>query len=162
MEPVADLPFEVTIVGGGPAGLAAALVLGRMRRRVLLLDADDPAHAVSDGVHGFFAHDGIRPLELRRTAREQLHPYESVTLRMATVEHAASTPSGFSVRATGATIEARFLLLCMGLRYELPSARASQRSGVAVFTTAPTVTVGRCAIARSLPTGSERPDWHCS
>jgi len=64
MGPVADLPFEVTIVGGGPGGLAAALVLGRMRRRVLVLDADDPAHAVSDGVHGFFAHDGIPPLEL--------------------------------------------------------------------------------------------------
>lgn len=51
-------PFEVAIVGGGPAGVAAALILGRLRRRVLLLDADDPAHGISDGVHGFLGHDG--------------------------------------------------------------------------------------------------------
>ena len=60
----------MAIVGGGPAGLAAALVLGRMRRRVLLVDADDPAHAVSDGVHGLFARDGIAPRELRGIARD--------------------------------------------------------------------------------------------
>ena len=55
-------PFDVAIVGGGPAGLAASLILGRMRRRVLLLDADDPAHGVSEAVHGLFAHDGTPPL----------------------------------------------------------------------------------------------------
>lgn len=58
--------FDVAIVGGGPAGLAAAPVLGRMRRKVVLFDADDPAHAASEGVHGFFGHDGIPPLDLRR------------------------------------------------------------------------------------------------
>lgn len=112
--------FEVTIVGGGPAGLAAALVLGRMRRHVLLLDADDAAHAASDAVHGFFGHDGIPPRELRRVAREQLHPYKSVTVQMVAVEHARSTPSGFSVQAAGTTIEAGVLLLCSGMRYQLP------------------------------------------
>jgi thioredoxin reductase len=112
--------YEVAIVGGGPAGLAAALVLGRMRRRVLVLDADEPAHAVSDGVHGFFGHDGIPPGELRRIAREQLEPYESVVVLMSTAEHAAPRSGGFSVGAAGTTIEAGVLLLCMGLRYELP------------------------------------------
>jgi thioredoxin reductase len=116
MEPA----YEVAIVGGGPAGLAAALVLGRMRRRVLMLDADDPAHAVSEGVYGFFGHDGIPPGELRRIGREQLRPYESVTVRMSAAEHAAVTAGGFSVRAAGTTIEAGVLLLCSGLRYELP------------------------------------------
>ena len=116
MEPA----YEVAIVGGGPAGLAAALVLGRMRRRVLVLDADDPAHAVSDGVYGFFGHDGIPPGKLRWIAREQLQPYESVTVRMWTAEHVAATPRGFSVRAAGTTIEAGVLLLCSGLRFELP------------------------------------------
>ena len=66
--------FEVAIVGGGPAGLAAALVLGRMRRRVLLVDADDPAHAVSDGVHGLFARDGIAPREPRHRPRPRRPP----------------------------------------------------------------------------------------
>lgn len=120
MESATDPPFDVAIVGGGPAGLAAALVLGRMRRRVLLLDSDDPAHGVSDGVHGLFGHDGTPPFELRRTAQEQLRPYESVTVRKVAVEEAHKTPSGFSVTTTGTTSEAGILLLATGMRYELP------------------------------------------
>jgi thioredoxin reductase len=115
-----DQPFDVAIVGGGPAGLAAALVLGRMRRRVLLLDADDPAHGVSEGVHGLFGHDGTPPFALRRTARDQLRPYESVTTHMVTVEQARVTPSGFSVAAGGTTSETGVLLLATGMRYEFP------------------------------------------
>ena len=120
MASATDRPFDVAIVGGGPAGLAAALVLGRMRRRVLLLDADNPAHGVSDGVHGFFGHDGIPPFELRRTAREQLRPYGSVTVRMDPVEEAHSTPDGFEVLAGGTMGEAAVVLLCTGMGYELP------------------------------------------
>jgi thioredoxin reductase len=120
MEPATDPPFDVAIVGGGPAGLAAALVLGRMRRRVLLLDSDDPAHGVSDGVRGLFGHDGTPPFELRRTAQEQLRPYESVTVRKVAVEAAHQTRSGFRVMATGTTCEAGVLLLATGMRYELP------------------------------------------
>jgi thioredoxin reductase len=120
MESATDRPFDVAIVGGGPAGLAAALVLGRMRRRVLLLDADDPAHGVSDGVHGLFGLDGTPPLDLRRIAREQLRPYESVTVQMDAVENARSTPRGFNVLAGGAVSETGVLLLCTGMGYELP------------------------------------------
>jgi thioredoxin reductase len=120
MEFATDPPFDVAIVGGGPAGLAAALVLGRMRRRVLLLDSGDPAHGVSDGVHGLFGHDGTPPFELRRAAQEQLRPYESVIVRKVAVEEAHQTPSGFSVTATGRTSEADVLLLATGMRYELP------------------------------------------
>ena len=120
MESATHPPFDVAIVGGGPAGLAAALVLGRVRRRVLLLDADDPAHGVSDGVHGLFGHDGTPPFELRRTAQEQLLPYESVITRTLTVEEARPTASGFSVTASGTTSEAGILLLATGMRYELP------------------------------------------
>jgi thioredoxin reductase len=120
MESATDPPFDVAIVGGGPAGLAAALVLGRMRRRVLVLDGDDPAHGVSDGVHGLFGHDGIPPLELRRIAREQLRPYESVTVRMVSVADARSTPRGFSVIGSGTASEAGVLLVATGLHCELP------------------------------------------
>jgi thioredoxin reductase len=112
--------FDVAIVGGGPAGLAAALVLGRMRRRVLLLDADDPAHAPSEGVHGLFGHDGTPPLELRRIAREQLRPYDSVTVRMVAAEAVGETPGGFSVLADGEEDSVGVLLLSSGVRYELP------------------------------------------
>jgi thioredoxin reductase len=112
--------FEVAIIGGGPAGLAAALVLGRMRRRVLLLDADDPAHAASEEVHGLFGHDGTPPLELRQIARDQLRPYDSVTVRMVAVEAVRKTPSGFSVLVDGAESSAGVLVLATGARYELP------------------------------------------
>jgi thioredoxin reductase len=120
MDAATHPPFDVAIIGGGPAGLAAALVLGRVRRRVLLLDADDPAHGVSDAVRGLFGHDGTPPFELRRTAQEQLRPYESVITRTVTVEEARPTSSGFSVTASGATSEAGVLLLTTGMRYELP------------------------------------------
>jgi thioredoxin reductase len=113
-------PHDVAIVGGGPAGLAAALILGRMRRRVVLFDADDPAHAPSEGVHGLFGHDGVPPRELRGIAREQLRPYESVTLRMAAVEEAETTSGGFAVLADGEETAAGVLLLSTGVRYELP------------------------------------------
>jgi thioredoxin reductase len=112
--------FDVAIVGGGPAGLAAALILGRMRRSVLLLDADDPAHAPSEEVHGLFGHDGTPPLELRKLAREQLRPYDSVTVRMVAAEAVGKTPSGFSVFADGEESSAGVLLLSTGIRYELP------------------------------------------
>jgi thioredoxin reductase len=120
MQSATDPPFDVAIVGGGPAGLAAALVLGRVRRRVLLLDSDDPAHSVSEGVHGLFGHDGTPPFELRRTAQEQLRPYESVIVRKVAVEVVHQTPSGFSVTATGTTSEAGVLLLATGMQYGLP------------------------------------------
>jgi thioredoxin reductase len=71
-------------------------------------------------VHGLFGHDGTLPFELRRTAQEQLRPYESVTSQMVTVEEARVTASGFSVAAGGTTSEAGVLLLATGMRYELP------------------------------------------
>jgi thioredoxin reductase len=120
MEPATGPTFDVAIVGGGPAGLAAALVLGRMRRRVVLLDADEPAHAVSEGVQGFFGHDGIPPLELRRLGREQLRPYESVTLEMVAVDAVRPMRGGFRILADGVARDAGALLLCTGARYELP------------------------------------------
>src|SRR5215208_1005785 len=120
MGPAAHPPVDVAIVGGGPAGFPAALVLGRVRRRVLLLDADDPAHGVSEGVHGLFGHDGTPPLDLREAAREQLRPYDTVTVRMVAVEEARPAPRGFSVVANAAASEAGVLLLASGMRYELP------------------------------------------
>jgi thioredoxin reductase len=117
MEPAAD-PFEVAIVGGGPAGLAAALVLGRMRRRVLLLDADDPAHAVSEAVHGLFGHDGIAPLELRRLGRDQLRAYESVIVRTVVVDAVRPDEGGFAVLAAAPESKAHVVLLCTGAGYE--------------------------------------------
>lgn len=73
--------YDVVVVGGGTAGLSAALVLGRSRRWVLVLDGGEPRNAPSSAVHGFFTRDGLPPDEPVRTGREQLKPYWGVEVR---------------------------------------------------------------------------------
>jgi thioredoxin reductase len=70
-----DLAHEVIIVGGGPAGLSAALLLGRCRRRVVVCDAGKPRNRAPHALHGFLGHDGIEPGALLRLGREQLRQY---------------------------------------------------------------------------------------
>lgn len=116
----ADL-WDAIVVGGGPAGLNAALVLGRCRRKVLLFDDGRPRNAVSHALHGFLSRDGIAPSELRAIAREQLAPYPSVVVHEARVVDASHTDYGFSVR-TGddRSFGARKLLLAAGVVDTLP------------------------------------------
>lgn len=73
--------YDVIVVGAGPAGLSAALILGRCRRQVLVCDTGAPRNAASHVLHGFLTRDGIAPAELLRIGREQLGPYENVELR---------------------------------------------------------------------------------
>ena len=114
--------FDVVVVGGGPAGLSAALVLGRMRRRVLLLDTESPANAASNAMHGFLSRDGTPPAEVRRTAREQLRAYETIEYRQLAACAAGRLPAGgFAVDLEdGTEVAARRLLLAHGMRYGLP------------------------------------------
>jgi thioredoxin reductase len=114
--------YDAIIVGGGPAGLAAALTLGRSRRRVLLLDAGQGRNAPAAAVHNLLAHDGTPPAELRRIGREQLGRYPTVEVREAAVDGADALPEGgFRLRlAGGEGVAARRLLLAIGLADELP------------------------------------------
>ena len=114
--------FDVVVVGGGPAGLSAALILGRMRRRVLLVDTESPANAVSNAMHGFLSRDGTPPAEVRRAAREELRTYDSVAYRRLAARAARRLPAGdFEVDlADGSEVAARRLLLAHGTRYGLP------------------------------------------
>jgi thioredoxin reductase len=112
--------FDVVVVGGGPAGLSAALVLGRARRRVLLCDAGQGRNAPAAGVHGFLTRDGTPPAELRRIAREQLIPY-GAAFHDGAVAGARKVDGGFEVDlADGGRVACRKLILATGMVDELP------------------------------------------
>jgi thioredoxin reductase len=113
--------FDVIIVGAGPAGLSAALILGRCRRRVLLLDTNEPRNYASRALHAFLSRDGFDPRELRRIGREQLRPYDSVKVVMKRAMRARAVSGGFEVSVEGGRrIRCRKLLLATGVVDELP------------------------------------------
>lgn len=113
--------WDVLIVGAGPAGLSAALWLGRCRRRVLVIDDDRPRNAAAQALHGFLSRDGIPPLELLRISREQLARYDGVALRAGKVTDAKRLQDGFEVvDAGGGRFAARMLLLTTGVVDALP------------------------------------------
>jgi thioredoxin reductase len=117
----ADGFYDVVVAGGGTAGLSAALVLGRSRRRVLVLDGGEPRNAPSSGAHGFFTRDGVPPGELLRLGREQLKPYPSVELREGQATGATGANGSFEVTLEdGSTVRARKLVLATGVADELP------------------------------------------
>ena len=111
---------DVVIVGGGPAGLSAALTLARARRRVTVVDAGEPRNAPADGVHGLLALDGLSPAELLARGRAEVFGYggEIVAGEVVDVSHASD---GFAVVLGGGDIlRARRLLIATGLVDELP------------------------------------------
>jgi thioredoxin reductase len=115
-------PYDAVIVGGGPAGLSAALVLGRARKRVLVVDNGRPANAVSQGVGGLLGHDRVKPADLRESGKRQLEELATVEVRYGAVEDAERTLSGgFVVTLTeGPPVRAYAIVLAHGLRYDPP------------------------------------------
>ena len=114
--------MEVVVVGGGIAGLSAALVLGRARRRTLVVDDGAPRNAPSPEAHSVFTRDGASPAELLRIARAQLAPYTSVELHDARAISLRRDRDGFVVGVTdGTEVRTRRLLLAVGVRDVLPA-----------------------------------------
>jgi thioredoxin reductase len=114
--------YDVIIVGAGPAGLSAALMLGRSRRRVLVCDTGRPRNAASRAMHGFLTRDGMPPSEFLRVAREQLQQYDTVEMRDVEVTHAECRDGRFHVTLQhGICLTARKLLIATGVADNLPS-----------------------------------------
>jgi thioredoxin reductase len=134
MEDNGNYRFDVIVVGGGPAGLSAALLLGRSRRRVLVCDTGQPRNARATGVGGFLGHDRVPPFELRAIAREQIERYD-VSFAEERVERISGRNGAFIAHLrSGRTADARRVLLAPGLRDRLPSVPGlAERYGVSVF-----------------------------
>jgi thioredoxin reductase len=115
-----DRDLDVAVVGGGPAGLAAALLLGRARRPTLVIDAGVGRNAPSAAVHGLLGHDDVAPSELRDIARRQLANYDTVTVVDGVVTSISGVRDAFVVELAGTRRQARRLVLATGVRDELP------------------------------------------
>ncbi|GIH29424.1 hypothetical protein Aph01nite_77340 [Acrocarpospora phusangensis] len=112
--------FDVAVIGGGAAGLSGAVMLGRVRRSVVVIDAGSPRNAPASGVHGFLTRDGMKPAELVETGRKEVAHYGGLLVsgEATTVRQSAD---GFEVElGDGRVVTARRVLVTTGLVDELP------------------------------------------
>ncbi|MDL5200139.1 NAD(P)/FAD-dependent oxidoreductase [Streptomyces sp. ALI-76-A] len=111
-------PYEVVVIGGGAAGLSAALVLGRARRHTLVVDAGEPRNAPAAHMQGYLSRDGMSPAEFLAAGREEIARYGVELVR----DRVVDVRRGFAVElAGGRTVRARRLVVATGLRDELPA-----------------------------------------
>ncbi|MDG4816041.1 NAD(P)/FAD-dependent oxidoreductase [Micromonospora sp. WMMD956] len=116
----AEIVRDVVVVGGGAAGLSAALILARSRRRVTVVDAGTPRNAPAQAVHGLLALDGVSPLELLERGRAEVVRYGGEII-FAEVSDVSCTSLGFAVMTRDAAVlHARRLLIATGLVDDLP------------------------------------------
>jgi thioredoxin reductase len=118
--------YDVAIIGGGPAGLSAAVVLGRARRRVVLFDHGRPRNYAAGEIHGYLGREGVSPSELRQCGREDaakvgVELLDAEVTRVQAIQCEADSPSRFEVHvAVRSPLRVRKILLATGLRDVLP------------------------------------------
>jgi thioredoxin reductase len=158
-----NLIYDAIIVGGGPAGLSAALVLGRCRRKVLLLNAGKSRNARTRATYGFLTRDGIKPAEFISVARDQLNRHTTVELLDAEAADAKCDGNRFEVTLdNGEHFKSRSLLLATGVVDEIPAIEGLDRFTAAAFITAHTATDMKSATSRLPSMDAERmvKVWH--
>ena len=126
---------DVIIIGGSYAGLAAALQLGRARRRVLVIDEGVRRNRSASHSHGFIGQDGVDPAAIAAKGRAEVLAYPTVKWLEARAESAARIEGGFAVTAkNGERHEAERLVLALGIVDQLPDiAGVKERWGKSVF-----------------------------
>ncbi|MDN7246820.1 NAD(P)/FAD-dependent oxidoreductase [Planococcus shenhongbingii] len=115
--------YDCAIIGGGPAGLNAALVLGRSRRNVILFDDDSGRNLVTRESHGFITRDGIKPAEFKRLAHEDIAKYDSVEIkqdRVMTINRITETHYELTT-SSGKTYHSIKIILATGLKEQQPN-----------------------------------------
>jgi thioredoxin reductase len=113
--------YDAAVIGGGAAGLSAALVLARARRAVLVVDAGEPRNAPAAHLHGYLSRDGLPPGELLTCGRTEVEGYGGRIVAGTATDLVPDGRTGFWVLlADGQRISARRLLVTTGLRDELP------------------------------------------
>ncbi|MGI5350691.1 NAD(P)/FAD-dependent oxidoreductase [Streptomyces sp. CA-250714] len=115
------MEYDVVVVGGGTAGLSAALTLARAGRRLAVVDQGEPRNAPAGHLHGFLSRDGMPPGELIEVGRSEIAGYGAELVSGRVREAAPGAEYGFTVRLeTGRLLRARALLVATGLRDVLP------------------------------------------
>lgn len=116
---VMNRTWDCTVIGGGAAGLSAALVLGRARRRTLLVDAGGQSNLCAPAIGGLLGHDGRPPAELYAAGRQELTKYPTVEIRNSEI---TTAKRGFEVAlADGTVAHTRTVLLATGMEYRCPN-----------------------------------------
>src|SRR5687768_452612 len=129
-----DTTWDCIVVGGGAAGLSAALVLGRARRRTVVIDAGGQSNRPAHGIGGLLGHDGRPPAELYEIGRRELAAYPTVEVRDTSAVSAEVVDGRFVVNlADGAWVTGRRLLLASGAEYRYPALEGiAERWGASV------------------------------
>jgi thioredoxin reductase len=116
-----SMVIDCAIIGGGPAGLSAALVLGRARRTTLIFDDNQPRNAVTHETHGFLTRDAVKPDEFRALAHQDISKYPSVAVRHTRITEVRPQENQFELVADdGEVVQARTVILATGMKETLP------------------------------------------